>query len=145
MCSEAIFGRVDMLSWDFAMTDGRMENMLRHFGYRAGLNPGRPALLAMHLGGRRTEIARRLASLQELEAMGLAVFWASQDVATQMENEIPDMVGLTEGQIQTYPDYIRNFKCDGQLERGEPHCGDEKYNLAICPHRSGKTSWHPGV
>jgi hypothetical protein len=143
MCSEAIFGTdIDVLSWDYAMADSGTGNTLLHYGYRAGLNPGRPALVGIHID--RTSSNSRLSRLQELQAMGLAVFWTSTDEEAKMRDAIPDTEGLSEEQIRTFPPFVRNFKCSGTVERGEPHCSDEKFNLALCPLREGMTSWHYG-
>jgi hypothetical protein len=143
MCSEAIFGNdVDVLSWDYGMIDeGRVANLLHYF-YRASLSPGRPVLLGMSLGG--LYLYARLEQMMSLEKMGMSAFWVNTTTNTAMYEAIPDTLGMAEDDINAMGDMVRNLKCSGQIEKGEPYCSQEKYNMFACPSRRGCASWHPG-
>lgn len=144
MCWEQIFGDdVDFFSWDYGMTDGNNAEGLLHYGYRGGLSPGRPAILGVHLGGRSR--AQREGALRTLEDMGMAAFYGNEESYAAMRDGIPDMEGLNRDDIATLPEYVRNFKCSGAIENGDPYCGAEKFSDYICRARSRKTGWHPGV
>jgi hypothetical protein len=147
LCSHAVFGTdIDFLSWDYGMTDGRADiKMLTYFYRAAGLNPGRPAILGKGLGGRTG--GARTARTVEMEELGLAAFKASETEMGLMYGAIPDTgaLGLTEIQISQMPELVRDFRCFGAIENGEPHCRKYKYNEHVCPNRKGKASWHPGV
>jgi len=56
----------------------------------------------------------------------------------------PDMFGMSDAQIAEVPPFVRYFKCNDAIEKGDPGCLDNKYNDTICPTRSHKASWHPG-
>jgi hypothetical protein len=143
MCSEAVFGKdIDVLSWDYGMTDAGPDGGIRflHYIYRAGLNPGRPAVVGIQMDrGERTRI------LEDMEKVGLATFAVSEDDFSAMHDAIPDTQGMTGAHIDQMPELVRNFKCFDQIEKGEPFCGEQKYNEHVCPNRKGKASWHPGV
>jgi hypothetical protein len=143
MCSEAVFGKdVDFLSWDYGMTDAGPDAGIRflHYIYRAGLNPGRPAVVGINMaGGERSRV------LEDMEKIGLATFTVSKGDLSAMNDAVPDTQGMTIAQIDEMPELVRNLKCFGVMEKGEPFCTKEKYNEYVCPSRKGKVSWHPGV
>ena len=62
-----------------------------------------------------------------------------------MIEQFPDSGGISENAIAKIPFLLRNAVCAGQFEKGDPHCGAEKYNENVCPDRKGKASWHPGM
>jgi hypothetical protein len=147
MCSEQIFGSdVDFISWDFGMTDGNYPARLFHYFYRAGLTPGRPAILGVRSGSRSGKReSPRAARLRELEAMGMAAFIGFEETYIALRHGIPDTSGMTDAEITQMPQYVRNFKCQEQLESGEPYCKKEKYTKYLCPVRMKQASWHPGM
>jgi hypothetical protein len=65
------------------------------------------------------------------------------NLSDSINKEIPDMFGLTQEQIDAIPPNIRDFKCQGQIETGEPTCKMNKWS-PFCEKRKHKTSWHPG-
>jgi hypothetical protein len=147
LCTDSVFGRdTDFLVWDYGMTDGRDDvKMLTYFYRGAGLNPGRPAILAKGIGG-RTKVARA-SRTEDMEKLGLAAFTVSEEQMALVNGAIPDSgaQGLSEEQISQMPELVRDFRCFGAVEKGEPHCSAHKYNEHVCPNRKGKASWHPGV
>ena len=145
MCSQAVFGQdIDVISWDYGMTDGNFYTSLLHYFYRAGLNPGRPVIAALHVGGRNK--GGRFDRMRELEAMGLAAFGhdADDDELHEMIEGVPDSIPLSDEDLAALPKYVRNFKCGDRIESGDPFCGSEKFNNWVCPNRRGKANWHPG-
>lgn len=143
MCSEAVYGNdVDFLSWDFGITDGAAIARLLHYFYRASLSPGRPAILGLNMDGRYG--SSRVDQLSSLEKMGMSAFWMNPTTVTAMNAAIPDTLGMPEDDIKALPDFVRNFKCSGQIEKGDPYCFKDKYNEFACPKRKGKAHWHPG-
>jgi hypothetical protein len=140
MCNEAIFGTdVDMLTWDYGMTDGGSTELLLHYGYRAAVHPNRPALVAIG-----SVSSARMARLQELASRGLAVLYDANDDEQWALYNVPDSAGLTEEELHQLPPLVRNFKCEDSIEKGAPYCSSEKYNMFACPRRKGRVSWHPG-
>jgi hypothetical protein len=144
MCYEQIFGNdVDFLSWDYGMTDGNEYTRLLHYGYRGGLSPGHPAIMGFHIGGRSSK--RRVGQLQRLEEMGMSAFVGLSTADSEMYKGIPESTGLSDEEIEAMPEYVRNFKCEGKIESGDPYCGNEKYTKKICSPRAKQVSWHPGL
>lgn len=144
MCWEQIFGSdVDFVSWDYGMTDGVYAQRLMYFGYRAALSPGRPALIGVKVGGRPRK--KREGVLLELEKLGLPVFYGSDESHERRAEQIPDTYGMSKQEIDQLPEYVRNFRCGNQYEKGDPFCGSEKYTKYVCHPRGKQVRWHPGL
>ena len=113
-----------------------------HYGYSGGTSPGRPAFM-----GIRVNQDRRMQNeiIQLLEDNGIPTFIQDDKLWTTMRKGIPDTFGLSTDEINAMPEYVRNFKCNGVIEKGEPFCEAEKYSNDICVNREGKAPWHPGM
>lgn len=144
MCWKEIFGEdVDFFSWDYGMTDAGHPLRILHYGYRGGISKGRPGLLVVRILNGDQELG--LDALKALEdAIGMPVFLENGDKFSAMRDEIPDSAGLSTVELNNLPDLVRNFKCNGVAEKGDPYCGDEKYSDSACRGREGKAPWHPG-
>jgi hypothetical protein len=141
MCFDQVFGSdVDFFSWDYGMIDGRKDSLLFHYGYRGALNPGRPAIVGVWTDGWKGVNDR----LRDFESLGVAAFHRPKENTRAMHNAFPDSGYKTEEELAAMPDYVRHFKCQGKIEKGEPHCQEEKYTKGLCDHRAGKANWHPG-
>lgn len=144
LCAKEIFGQdIDVLVWDFGMTDGGAfwKQMLYHL--RAGLlDESRPLNIAYHAGG--SNGGGRVTAVKEIENMGLAAMISSDPVMDAALAAVPDSFGLTGDEIDQLPEFVRNFRCGKQIENGDPYCKEEKFNLTLCPERKFQTSWHPG-
>ena len=57
---------------------------------------------------------------------------------------IPNTFGKSDAEIAVMPPFVQHFRCEEQIEAGDPGCGDNKYNLTLCPDRAARASWHPG-
>jgi len=142
-CVDAIFGQdIDVLSWDFGMTDSRNYAAMQYYFYRAARIKSRPTCIAIHVGGRGS--GDRVDAMRELEDRGLTAFYMNETTVQAVTAVIPDTLGLNESDINEMPTHVRAFKCGNQLENGDPGCGPYKYNLNVCPKRKFKAKWHPG-
>ena len=143
LCEEAIMGTdIDVISWDFGMTDGRLWDRKGMYANRAGLNPNRPAIVDMFVD---KFVERRTEELRKVEERGLTALYMNPDAFKEMKDGIPDTFGLTSEQINAMPRMVRHFKCQDTLEKGDPTCGAMKFdNDVICPDRKAMSSWHPG-
>ena len=57
LCIDEIFGQdIDVLVWDFGMTDGNAWHKQRLYHYQAGLNKGRPVNIVFHAGTRQFDV-----------------------------------------------------------------------------------------
>jgi hypothetical protein len=145
MCWKQIFGDdVDLFSWDYGMTDGNFPQRMLHYGYRGGLSSAAhfPALIGVQVGGRSRR--GREEALQKLESLGMSTFYGSDDLYRIMREGIPDTSGMSNDELAALPEYVRNFKCGGAIENGDPFCAKEKWTKYICTRRGKQTSWHPG-
>jgi hypothetical protein len=152
-CSQALYGTdVDILVWDFSLTDGRLgvgsHHKLEWFLTRAWIMPrdgtkhvSPPLLLALNV----YDEPGRLAVLHRLQESGMTVLYARQTVLDQVVAGIPDTSDRSLDEIALMPRLVRKLKCRGTLETAdEPNClGSDKFN-PVCPKRLGKTQWHPG-
>jgi hypothetical protein len=139
-CLPAIMGLdVDILSWDYGMTDVYRPYTLQYYCARAASSlPNHPACVGIH-------VTRQYhTAYAELEERGMAMFYMDDKEKDELSSEIPDTLGLNTEQIEAMPPYVRYFRCGRTVELGEPKCGDEKYTMSVCPERSGYASWHPG-
>ena len=134
-CVDAVFGKdIHVLSWDFGMLDGRDASGMGLYFSRAMRLPSRPIGVGIHMSGKWP--------LGDLEDRGATVF--------NMEDEkvifplIPDTFGKTSAEIEAMPPMVQSLRCDNFVEKGDPTCGDAKWNLTLCPERKFMTSWHPG-
>jgi hypothetical protein len=145
LCQKEIFGQdVDVLVWDFDMTDGgSIENLLLYL-YRAGLNRNRPACIANRLG--RRYFAARKEALEEVEDLGLTAFYASEHVMDRALTSIPDSYGLKDTQLMQLPIFVRTLRCEEAIECGrvEGICEKGKFNLTVCKDRPDRTCWRFG-
>eukprot|EP00980_Cylindrotheca_fusiformis_P014188 scaffold3725_cov114-Cylindrotheca_fusiformis.AAC.5 len=153
MCFEQVFGSdVDFFSWDYGMTDGRKDSLLFHYGrivevlgcpffrYRGALSPGHPGMLGVWTNGWKGRTDR----LEDLEELGVPVFHRPKESIDAMNKAFPDSGDKTEEELAAMPAFVRHFKCQEQIEKGEPHCQEEKYTKGLCDHRTSQVSWHPG-
>ncbi len=102
--------------------------------------PGRPALFGLNLGRRQF----RRDSYVYLENDGLPSFVFEPGAEKNMLEATPDTLGLKDEEILALPPYVRNIKCNGKIESGDPYCDAEKYSKFVCPERKFRASWHPG-
>jgi hypothetical protein len=118
---------------------GSMEMYFR----QAALNPSRPACVAMEIQG---SAPQRIRVLKHLEASGVAALYVPTDVSKEVFDGIPDSFGLNETQILALPPYVRSFKCEDAIEKGEPGCAADKWTPVqpVCKDAKYRTSWHPG-
>ena len=146
LCQPQIFGTdVDVLSWDYGMTDGRDPSLLEMYCGRAALLPTRPACVGIEIhGGGGTD---RVDVLGHLESSGMAVLYLDEAVKSAALRAVPDCDGIAEDKVRELPRYIRHFKCDSLIEKGPPYCESDKWtNLTgYCPTKPKfRTGWHPG-
>ena len=82
-------------------------------GYRGALQPNRPAMLGVWTNGWKGRDER----LQDLATIGLAPFHRPSSSIENMNAAFPDSGDLTEAELQALPPFVRNFKCQGQIEK----------------------------
>lgn len=144
MCSREIFGDdIDILTWDYGMTDGRNFMGMELYFRRAAVDTrGKASFLALNIGGRA--LSGRQSVMQKLDEMGLTALYLDPGQQDRIVANMPDTFGKTETEIEEMPVLTRYFKCQGKVEKGDPGCGSHKFNTTVCPKRRAKTSWHPG-
>jgi hypothetical protein len=143
LCSEAVYGTdPDLMTWNFGMTDGGA--LWRHilFAYRRAMTRNRPVLLDIDFGGLENW-NQRIQIMEIMEDLGLSalLFTESAFYEDSIKDGFPDMFGMNQEQIDAVPEYLRYFRCENKIEKGDPGCGDHKYTDECAPH---KAPWHPG-
>jgi len=121
---------LDVLSWDFGMTDGRNTWWYEMWTQRAGVHPTKPSLFTFD-GQRHADINSRL------ESAGMAAFFVQANTEVfPNSDEVADPMELPPG--------VRYFMCSGHVESGDP-CAIDKWKTAeSCPKVGYQTSWHTG-
>lgn len=141
LCVEQIYGTdVDLLSWDFGMTDVYSPVRLLLYALRANLLPNHPPLFAL-----RADSEGRVGLLEAAEEMGMTTFVLPESTQKQQRDGIPETNFLNAKEMADAPPMTRAFKCSAGIEKGDPSCDDEKYSSGLCDGRAGKASWHPGL
>lgn len=157
LCAREIFGsNLDVLVWDYGMTDGAQVWKQALYHWRASLlttktttetndksnQEARPLHIAYHAGGR--SYRNRQSVMREMEERGLAALISSESVTDAALAAVPDSFGKSVVELDAMPDYVRNFRCQKQIESGDPFCKTDKYNLTMCADRKFQANWHPG-
>jgi len=139
LCLESLFGiDVDLISWDFGMTDGGNYWKMLLYANRIGMHRNKPAAVAINIGEGQME------EFKKAENQGISAIYFKDEKWQEIQKGIPDMFGMSEEQMSKIAPFARDFKCKDALEKGDPTCDDKKYSDGICPDRQSKASWHPG-
>ena len=124
------------------MTDGGSNWKSLLYTNRIGMHPSKPATMNLNVYG--DEFYGRLDQVKSVEKQGISAMYINPDKWKEIEQGIPDMFGMSEEEMAKVAPYARDFKCKDALEKGDPTCGENKYNDAVCKARKHKASWHPG-
>jgi len=133
MCMNSLYGMdLDVLSWDFGITDGRISWNYELWAQRAGAHPTKPNLFSI---GGRTQL--------NMESAGMATF----TVHGPESNTIPDS-SIDDVNPMDIPPGLRYYMCNGHVETGDA-CAEieNKFNTSeLCPTNtmSFQVPWHPG-
>jgi hypothetical protein len=143
ICSKEIFGTdIDVLLWDAAISDVREYWRMLMYFLRAGTLARQPAIVGYNLA--QGHNGGRPKAVQAAEDTGMPAFQLDHTENGAIYDAIPDTFGLSDAEIAGMPTFLQKFKCGKQVEKGDPGCGESKWNLTMCAKRPFKTSWHPG-
>lgn len=142
LCLDQVFGTdVDILTYDYAMCDAGREQKKALYDQRVGLTGA--ALLNINILA--VDFSQQRKMLQHEEERGMTVLYLDPIEFREMKESFPDTFGLNTSEIDTMPPFVRHFKCRDFIEKGDPTCGDMKYDQdEVCPDRNGRADWHPG-
>ena len=139
-CVREIYGDdVDIMTWDFALTDGKWHWRLEFFAHRVMLLPRHPGLLVLRPGSDpvRTE------TVEHLVTEGMAALRFDEHYANTMKRKIPDT--HYHPNVESLPELVRYFRCGQTLEMGSGGCAEYKFTRnGTCDDRDGRTNWHHG-
>ena len=132
LCMETVYGAdVDILSWDFATTDGDHHYRSALWGTRATLHPSQPLLMMIDSGmeGRWKQMSRmdgRLGvALMDTYALLDTVHW-----------RFPDSSKHPAEAVKGWPRAVKYLKCNGSLE-GHYFCKDYPKRNFMCNYPEG--------
>ncbi len=140
LCMESIFGpnNIDILSWDYALSEKLNKELYNLWMQRAQLHSSRPILFSF--GQRYADECH-----VELEENGGAGFECAKNF-NNLRNIFPDSDD-PDLNSTNFPRAIKDYMCKGHPETKKP-CGDKavKFNTSqVCPDGvKGKVSWHNG-
>ncbi|CAJ1962024.1 unnamed protein product [Cylindrotheca closterium] len=147
-CTKEVYGKdVDLLAWNFGMTDGKMPSAA-HYVYRGAVMPNHPAIVMVD-----ATIAPGLNPL--FEKVGLAMFESKADTP-QFDGApdlTPDGIPIPDKEANKLPPMVKYLKCGRRFE-GKDLCFGKKWSCTdrmknsgvdcICPHIGKRSSWHMG-
>lgn len=149
-CSKEIFGMdVDLLSWNYAMTDASGQSWL-YYVTRAAASPSRPVILTL-------DSNNDMVLGPILEKYGLAFFhlWL---IRVRTLGHIPDQapggVPWTDAKVNELPPFVRHMYCNRRFEGKGTRCAQNKWSCTKamlqrgincdCPSVPKRTGWHMG-
>jgi len=140
MCMSSIYGTdIDILAWDFNMTDGHQNWKIALWGARGASHPTRPIQVLLDGPGHRR--GYRLKVFQRMEDVGVGLFFMRNINYEPFIEMLP--VHGNESNLMSVPKQLKYLVCGGQYEGG--NCINQKYNTRKrCPKSSGKNQWNPG-
>ena len=140
-CAKEIFGTdVDLITWDFAMTDARWYWRLEFFAHRVAMLPNHPALLILQPG---TEVKRKEMA-EYLTFQGLSVLRQDEKYVIDRQLTFPDSRFRSAKELAAMPENVRYFRCGYGIEMGEG-CYEHKFTKnGTCDDRSFQSNWHHG-
>jgi hypothetical protein len=121
----------------FIITDVSHTWRLFQYAYRGLQTPRRPAFYASWQYHNIKDMMEKLTNL------GFACFYPDEQLESARREHLPDTAIMTGKEIEALPEYVKYFKCNGRLEKGD--CDNEhKFSAPCYDQREGKVSWHPG-
>eukprot|EP00977_Amphora_coffeiformis_P003267 scaffold609_cov170-Amphora_coffeaeformis.AAC.21 len=139
-CVKEIFGTdVDMVAWDFAMTDGRWHWRLEFFGHRVMLLPNHPTMLVL-----RAELdAERKSTVEHLVTEGMGALRFDEAYMNNVKAKFPD--SHYNSKLESLTNHVKYFRCGHTIESGPGGCNEHKFtHNGTCDDRDGQTNWHHG-
>lgn len=156
-CNEAVYGKdVDVLNWDFTVTEARDAHRSMLWTARAAVHAGNPIMFMQD----SPTAAGRWDLVSRLEDYGLAPFLMDTDALGLLQGILPDLMDKSVNQ-EEIPPPLRHFVCDGAYEGVgvcedvPPHfvcgkasgieCRNARYNIdSNCQDDRFNTIWNPG-
>jgi hypothetical protein len=132
ICINDVFGSdIDILNWDFALTDRDFKYRAALFGMRASLHPTRPMLMMVD----RADDDRWKKFFWGEGKVGVALL-DTQAMESVVRKHVPDS-SSADFQIGLLPPAIKYLQCNGAIE-GHVHCNSaETYH--ICNEDKGSS------
>ena len=81
---------------------------------------------------------------QEMHKLGMTVLSHDEKVWKRAIAAMPDMMGMSDQEIEAVGPMARYYKCGNGVENGDPGCGDNRFNNSYCTERRYRVMWHPG-
>ena len=157
LCNEAVYGKdVDVLNWDFTVTEARDAHRIMLWAARAATHPEKPVLFMQD----SPTASGRWDLVSGLEDIGVAPYLMDADATALLQEILPDLMDKTTSQ-DSIPPPLRHFVCDGSFEGvgicadAPPHftcgkpsgieCQNERYNIdPNCEDDRYNAMWNPG-
>lgn len=143
LCMSSLYGvDLDILSWDFGMTDGsRSSDLYNMWSQKAGIHPTMPTLVSYGSTAAKTIHA-------QLEKDGMSAFEAlfvEEKRAESLPRLLPDSDG-EDVDVESLPKGVKFYKCNGHIESGDL-CGATSVKFdtkKACKSISYQVKWHNG-
>jgi len=140
-CAKEIYGTdIDIITWDFGMTDGRTHWRIEFFAHRVHILPNHPVLLVLQAG---IDPARQ-ELVEHLTNQGMTTLRQDEKYLIDRALMFPDSKGKSENELAEMTDYTRYFRCGYGIETGA-ECGTNRFTQnGTCDDRENMKNWHHG-
>ena len=140
-CAKEIFGTdIDLITWDYAMTDGKAHWRTEFFAHRVHVLPNHPVMLMLNAG---TDPARK-ELVEHLTDQGMVVLRQDEVYLMEQQFKMPDSKGKSQDELEHMPSLLRNYRCGYAIENGVP-CGKFRFtHNGTCDERKNQVPWHMG-
>ena len=140
-CAKEIYGTdIDIITWDFSMTDGRTHWRIEFFAHRVHILPNHPVLLVLQAG---LDPARQ-ELVEHLTAQGLTALRQDEEYLVNRQLLFPDSKKATEDELEAMTDHVRYYRCGYGIETGG-ECTTHRFTQnGTCDDRENRNHWHHG-
>ena len=131
---------MDIITWDFGMTDGRTHWRIEFFAHRVHILPNHPVLLVLQAG---TDPARK-ELVEHLTQEGLTALRQDEEYLVRKQLEFPDCRTATADEIAAMTEHVQYYRCGYGFEMGG-NCTSYRFTQnGTCDERSNMNHWHHG-
>mmetsp|Transcript_17977 Transcript_17977/g.33994 ORF Transcript_17977/g.33994 Transcript_17977/m.33994 type:complete len:620 (-) Transcript_17977:170-2029(-) len=140
-CAKEIYGTdIDIITWDFGMTDGRTHWRIEFFAHRVHILPNHPVFLVLQAG---TDPARK-ELVEHLTDQGMTTLRQDEAYLVGRTLMFPDSKGKSDHELAQMTEYTRYFRCGYGIETGG-ECGTNRFTQnGTCDDRENMKIWHHG-
>lgn len=140
-CAKEIYGTdIDIITWDFSMTDGRTHWRIEFFAHRVHILPNHPVMLVLHSG---LDPARK-ELVEHLTDQGMTTLRQDEKYLVGQALLFPDSRGRSDDELADMTEHTRYFRCGYGIEMGGACTLNRFTQNGTCDDRENMNRWNHG-